>query len=63
MMWTEHSPRDQIESKLYPRIVAFAERLWSPGEVEFADFHRRLKTHYRRLVHLGVESGPERARD
>jgi hexosaminidase len=58
-MWTEHSPRDQIESKLYPRILAFAERLWSPEKTPFDDFHRRLRTHYRRLKHLGVDYGPE----
>lgn len=58
-MWTEHSPRDEIEAKLYPRIVAFAERLWSPKKITFDDFHRRLQTHYKRLKSLGVEYGPE----
>jgi hexosaminidase len=60
-MWTEHSPRGQLESKLYPRIIAFAERLWSPGKITFDDFHRRLQTHYQRLEFLGVEYGPESA--
>jgi hexosaminidase len=57
-MWTEYSPRDELESKLYPRLVAFAERLWSPADVAFDDFLRRLKTHNRRLGYLGVEGGP-----
>jgi hexosaminidase len=60
-MWTEYAPRDEIESKLYPRIVALAERLWSPATVQFEDFHRRLQTHYRRLELLGVDYGPESA--
>jgi hexosaminidase len=63
MMWTEHSPRNQIEGKLYPRIVAFAERLWSPDKITFDDFHRRLLTHYDRLRLLGVEYGPESAKE
>jgi hexosaminidase len=58
-LWTEHTTRDQIESKLYPRIVAFAERLWSPASTPFGDFHRRLQTHYERLGHLGVDYGAE----
>jgi len=62
-MWTEHSPRDQLEGKLYPRIVAFAERLWSPDKITYDDFHRRLLTHYERLGLLGVEYGPESAKE
>ena len=61
MMWTEHAPRNRIESKLYPRVVAFAERLWSPEKVPFEDFPLRLKTHYRRLELLGVDYGRETA--
>lgn len=61
-MWTEHAPGDRIESKLYPRIVALAERLWSPsGKLSYEDFHRRLQTHYHRLELLGVEYGSESA--
>ena len=60
-MWTEHAPRDVIESKLYPRIAAFAERLWSPDKIRYDDFHRRLQTHYKRLDLLNVDYGPETA--
>lgn len=58
-MWTEHAPRDVIESKLFPRIAAFAERLWSPDKIGYEDFHRRLQTHYKRLDLLNVDYGPE----
>jgi hexosaminidase len=61
MMWTEHAPRDRIESKLYPRIVAFAERLWSPEKIPFENFLYRLQTHYKRLKLLGVDYGSESA--
>ncbi len=61
MMWTEHAPRDVIESKLYPRMAAFAERLWSPDKIRYDDFHRRLQTHYKRLDLLNVDYGPESA--
>ncbi len=55
-MWTEHAPRDVIESKLYPRIVAFAERLWSPGSAtDLEEFQRRLEIHNERLKLLGVD--------
>ena len=60
-MWTEHAPRDVIESKLYPRMAAFAERLWSPDKIRYDDFHRRLQTHYKRLDLLNVDYGPETA--
>jgi len=58
-MWTERAARDELESKLYPRIVAFAERMWSPEKVTFENFHRRLQRHYERLDQLGVDYGPE----
>jgi hexosaminidase len=58
-MWTERAWRAELESKLYPRIVAFAERLWSPKTTPFDDFHRRLQAHYQRLKQLGVDYGPE----
>jgi hexosaminidase len=55
-MWTEHAPRDRIESMLYPRIVAFAERLWSPARrADFNDFRRRLDVHEKRLELMGVD--------
>jgi hexosaminidase len=55
-MWTEHTQRDGVESMLYPRIVAFAERVWSQaGAADFDDFRRRLDVHVRRLKLLGVD--------
>jgi hexosaminidase len=62
-MWTERAWRAELESKMYPRIVAFAERLWSPKKSTFEDFHRRLQTHYQRLRQLGVDYGPETSDD
>jgi len=39
-----------------PRIVAFAEKLWSPARrANFDDFRRRLAVHEKRLELMGVD--------
>lgn len=61
-MWTEYAPQHTIDSKLFPRIVALAEVLWSPKENRNWDnFKTRLETHYLRLNELGVKYGFERS--
>ncbi len=65
-MWTERAPQETIDSKVFPRILAMAEVLWSPRvatedkEARFRDsFRPRLRRHYARLDQLGVAYGPE----
>ncbi len=42
-MWAEHVGPGTIDSRLWPRLGAIAERFWSPGHVQdVADMFRRL---------------------
>ena len=59
-MWTENAPQESIESKVFPRLLAMAECLWSePEGRNFEEFRGRLQTHYPRLEALGVNYGAE----
>ncbi|MFE9362390.1 beta-N-acetylhexosaminidase [Streptomyces sp. NPDC006978] len=62
-VWTEvMQNRDRVDYQVFPRLAAFAEVAWSrlpaPGERDFADFERRMNTHYARLDALGVRYRP-----
>ncbi|WP_406148536.1 beta-N-acetylhexosaminidase [Streptomyces sp. NBC_01012] len=61
--WTEvMQNRDRVDYQVFPRLAALAEVAWSrlpaPGERDFADFERRMNTHYARLDALGVGYRP-----
>ncbi|MGV9772187.1 beta-N-acetylhexosaminidase [Streptosporangium sp. NPDC003464] len=58
-VWTEHmdSPR-AVDYKVFPRLCAFAETVWSAERAPYPDFARRLETHTARLDALGVEYRP-----
>ncbi|MBN2326500.1 MAG: beta-N-acetylhexosaminidase [Candidatus Omnitrophica bacterium] len=54
-MWTEHAPQEKIDEQLFPRICAFSETVWSPGEGRDWDhFQERLQSHLKRLDRMGV---------
>jgi hexosaminidase len=45
-LWTEYAPQSSIDAKLFPRLQALSEALWSPLERrDFAEFSERLKAH------------------
>ncbi|MGD9563291.1 MAG: family 20 glycosylhydrolase [Pyrinomonadaceae bacterium] len=58
-LWTERVTTVDAESKLYPRIQAFAEVTWAGKHNDLEDFKRRLNAHYRYLDSLGLAYGPE----
>ncbi|OGD10355.1 MAG: hypothetical protein A2Y86_04055 [Candidatus Aminicenantes bacterium RBG_13_62_12] len=59
-IWTEYAPQDAIDGKMFPRILAMAECLWTPArDRDFSDFRRRLGAHTPRLEARGVRFGEE----
>jgi hexosaminidase len=54
-MWAEFVNPDNIESRIWPRTAAIAERLWSPREIsDVPDMYRRLEFLSGELEVLGV---------
>ena len=55
-MWAEWVTPETIDSRIWPRTAAVAERLWSPGNVrDVPDMYRRLATVSRRLEEAGLQ--------
>ncbi|MFG2597702.1 beta-N-acetylhexosaminidase [Streptomyces sp. NPDC048462] len=62
-VWTEvMQNRARVDYQVFPRLAAFAEVAWSAlpasADRDFADFERRMATHYARLDALGVDYRP-----
>ena len=54
-MWAEWVTPETIDSRIWPRTAAIAERLWSPREVnDLEDMYRRLSSLSVRLEELGL---------
>jgi hexosaminidase len=54
-MWSEFVSPETIDSRIWPRALAVAERLWSPASVQdLNDFYRRLEAESPRLEEVGL---------
>jgi hexosaminidase len=60
-MWGELVGPETIDSRIWPRTAAIAERLWSPQTVrDVPDMYRRLALLGNRLDEVGIRLGRER---
>src|SRR6266446_809096 len=54
-IWSEYVNAENIDSRIWPRNAAIAERLWSPeGTTDVASMHARMETESTRLEWLGL---------
>ncbi len=54
-MWGEHIDQDTIDSRIWPRTAAIAERFWSPAEIRgVGDMYSRLDSISIELERLGL---------
>ena len=59
-MWTEHVPDEaDLDYKVFPRMLAMAEVLWSDTAKNYDDFNKRLQQHYPILDRYHVIYGEE----
>ncbi len=64
-MWSEHIHEETIDSRVWPRTLAIAERFWSPqSDRDVADMYRRLRIASYELEDVGIThiSGPQKLR-
>ena len=56
-LWTERAPPEKLDERIFPRMLATAERLWTGSGQTFPDFEARLDLHQPRLEARGVRFG------
>jgi len=55
-MWSEMVTTETIDSRIWPRTAAIAERLWSPGDInDVDDMYRRLQIISYQLEEVGLQ--------
>lgn len=59
-MWSERAPQEKVDSKVFPRILAMSEVLWTyPETRNYEQFYQRTQAHYLRLDAMNVDYGYE----
>ena len=59
-MWSEYAPQNTVDSKVFPRLLAMSEVLWTaPEQKNYDSFYKRVQNHYSRLTQLKVDFGLE----
>lgn len=54
-MWTEYAPQHLVDYRLFPRLTALAEVLWTyPNERNYEEFASRLQKFYDKLNEMNV---------
>lgn len=57
-MWSERAPQNTVDSKVFPRLLAMSEILWTyPSKRDFSEFLSRVEQHNFRLYHMSVNYG------
>eukprot|EP01080_Neovahlkampfia_damariscottae_P000060 gene60-4309_t len=58
-MWSERSPQHMVDRKVFPRILAMSEVLWSKRKKNYSEFHQRVQKFYKILDKMNVDYGEE----
>ena len=59
-MWSERAPQHLVDSKVFPRLLAMSEVLWTyPKKRDYNSFYNKVQQHYKRLDVLEVDYGFE----
>ncbi len=57
-MWTERAPENEVTGKIFPRLIALSEVLWSyPVQRDYPEFEARLKRSFSLLDKRKVKYG------
>ncbi len=60
-LWSEHAPQEKVDGRMFPRMLAMSEVLWSyPPKRDFQEFRKRVQLQYPVLNSMGVTYGFER---
>lgn len=55
-LWSEQADEQVLDSKVWPRLSALAERLWTNPTTGWRDAESRMLNHRERLVENGIQA-------